>query len=288
MTFLRGLAIFLIVLVFGVFGGLYAIQDRMLFHPQTEQVAPTLPYIQAIEIETEDRERLVAWYSKAEPGCPTLLHFHGNGSRIDLDRRRFSRLNAQGVGFLAVSWRGYAGSTGKPSEAGFHKDATAAWAWLANKGLPANDVIIHGFSIGSGPATKLASEVDEGLVILEAPFFSMLDLISKKARLVPVGLLLKHKFRSDRYAASLGSPVIMVHGTVDQIIPIEQSKRLFELANEPKAHHAIEGGDHNTLVRDGLYDAVWPFIAAHWTPDTSAAAPSRCYLAANLTVGDSL
>ncbi len=266
MGVLRGLAVLVVVLVLGACATLYTMQDSMMFYPQPERVAPTQDYIEVVEIGTEDGETLVAWYAKAEPGCPTVLFMHGNGSRIDLDKWRYARIRDRGAGFLALSWRGYAGSTGKPGEKGFHLDAAAAWGWLMDQQIAANDVIIHGFSIGTGPATKLASAVDEGLLILEAPYYSMVDLVRKKAPLVPAGLLLKHKFRSDKYIASAGSPVFMVHGSADRVIPIEQSRRLFELALEPKAYKIVAGADHNTMVRDGVYDAIWPFVADNWTP----------------------
>ncbi len=278
MGILRGLAVLVVVLVLGACATLYTMQDSMMFYPQPERIAPTQDYIEAVEIGTEDGETLVAWYAKAELGCPTVLFMHGNGSRIDLDTWRYARIRDRGAGFLALSWRGYAGSTGKPGEKGFHLDAAAAWGWLMDQQIAANDVIIHGFSIGTGPATKLASEVDEGLLILEAPYYSMVDLVRKKFPLVPAGLLLKHKFRSDKYIASAGSPVFMVHGSADRVIPIEQSRRLFELALEPKAYKTMAGADHNTMVRDGVYDAIWPFVAGNWTPFEALDDTPRCDL----------
>ena len=287
MKLLRRLSVAIIVLVLVAGTVAYVQQDGMLFHPQTERVAPTQDYIEAVEINTEDGETLVAWYSPAAQGCPTFLFMHGNASRIDLDKWRYERLHKHGAGFLALSWRGYAGSTGRPGEKGFHRDAEAGWKWLLAHQIVASDVIIHGFSIGTGPATKLASSVDEGLLVLEAPFYSMEDLILTKAPLAPTWLLLKHKFRSDRYIASAGSPVFMAHGTADRVIPIEQSRRLYERAPESKAYKEFEGSDHNTLVRDGLYDALWPFITANWTSSETFDDTSHCYLAVNSMMGAS-
>lgn len=266
----------------------YFLQANFIFFPQPERVAPSQDYISAVEIGTEDGETLVAWYSPTEPGCPTMLFFHGNASRIDRDIERYARIHESGVGFLALAWRGYAGSTGKPSEAGFYKDADAAWHWLKGQGTPAGNIIIHGFSIGTGPATKLASRVDEGALVLEAPYYSMQDLVALRVPLLPTVLLLKHRFRSDERIAAVGSPVLMAHGTIDSVIPHDQSKRLFELAVEPKTYAEFEGSEHVTLVRDGLYDRVMPFIATNWSPTipVEPGMPSECYLEQSTPSGE--
>jgi fermentation-respiration switch protein FrsA (DUF1100 family) len=252
---------------------LYLLQDRLIFLPDQTRIAPTRAGISVAEIKTRDGETLLAWYGEAAPGCPTLLHLHGNGGRIDLDVWRYERLMERGAGFLALSWRGYAGSSGQPSEAGFYKDADAAWEWLQAQGIPTGDVVVHGHSIGSGAAVKLAGEQPVGALVLEAPFYSMQDLVGRKVPLVPMGLLLKHKFRNDLRIGDVTAPVFMAHGTRDRVIPIEQSKRLFERAGGVKHHEVFEGGDHNTLVRDGLYDRVWPFLEAHWQASGAAQGP---------------
>lgn len=272
-------------------GGAYAMQDKVLFHPDPTRVAPKAGYIEVEDIQTKDGEDLVGWYAPPSAGCPIILFLHGNGSRLDRDTWRYERIHDQGVGLLALAWRGYSGSSGKPSERGFNADADAAWSWLMAQGYASHDVIIQGFSIGSGPATRLASLQDAGALILEAPYYSMADLIRQKTAGVPVDFVLKHPFRSDHRIKQVDEPVLMAHGGVDRVIPSNQSKRLFELANAPKTYRLFDASDHNTLVRDGLYEeAIWPFIAAHWTattrPDPSKT--TNCYLSQDTVSGETL
>lgn len=277
--FLRSLVIVLITVFAIVMITLWATQDRFLFLPVADAATPKQTEITVQSIATNDNETLVAWYVEASAGCPTLLQFHGNGGHLSTEFWRHERLLKAGVGFLALSWRGYAGSTGKPSEKGFHVDARAAWEWLIEQGLAPNDILIQAHSIGSGPAIRLAAETNPGALILEAPFFSMKDLISRKVPALPTGTILKHPFRSDLYIADVSAPLLIVHGTKDSVIPIEQSKRLFELASEPKTYVSLPESDHNTLVRDGLFDHVWPFIAANWTSTETNIVDNECFLA---------
>lgn len=261
MTFWR--ALLLVAIAIPVLGAcaLFVGQEAILFHPDDQRIAPQADYIEVVEFAAEDGVQLVAWYAPPRLGCPVLLLMHGNASRIDVDKWRYQRIHDNGAGMLALAWRGYSGSAGKPSEAGFHRDAAAAWAWLLAKGHAPSDIVIEGFSIGSGPAVKLASQTDPGALILEAPYYSMQDLFNSKARGLPVGLLLRHPFRSDRYIGDVRAPLLIAHGGADGLIPASQSARLLKKANEPKSYHLFEASDHNTLVRDGLYEeAVWPFL----------------------------
>jgi len=267
-------ALIVLGLVFAiVMAALWAMQDKFLFLPNPEQAVPAFDDIIEANIVTPDGETLIIWYAPAASGCPTLIQFHGNGGHLGTEKWRHQRILPTGAGLLAVSWRGYAGSTGKPSERGFHIDARAAWDWLVAEGVDPKDIVVQAHSIGTGAAVQLAANVQHGALILEAPFYSMKDLIAQRIPLLPTGLILRHPFRSDKYLADVQTPVLVIHGTDDTVIPFEQGQRLFDLANEPKHFVSMPGSDHNTLVRDGLFDHVWPFLAKFWRSSSGDVCP---------------
>lgn len=261
MRILRALLAILIAIPFVGLGVFYFKQDDVIFHPQPDRIAPSVDYIEVEDIPTEDGEHLVAWYWPPAPGCPVMLFMHGNASRLDRDQARYDHIRAHGYGLLAPAWRGYAGSSGKPSEKGLHLDAKAAWNWLVAQGYAPDGIVLHGYSIGSGPAVRLASEVDAGALVLESPFYSMKALVALRSGFLPADLVLRHPLRSDKYIADVHEPLLIAHGGQDKLIPPAESRRLFDAANEPKTYRLFDTAGHNSLPADGLYEeAVWPFL----------------------------
>lgn len=235
--------------------------NSLVYHPHTEQVAPNFANTQAVRIETEDGERIVAWYRAPAEGQPIFLFFDGNGGRPQIWEGRWRRIAESGAGFLAVYYRGYSGSTGSPSERGLGLDARAGYDWLIAHGYSAEDIVIHGFSLGSGVAVQLAAERPARALILEAPFTGVDDVAASHFSLARY--LIRDSWRSRDYIGRVEMPVLVVHGDADSVIPFAQGERMFALAREPKLFVRMHGSDHATLVRDGIYDHIWPFLAAH-------------------------
>jgi fermentation-respiration switch protein FrsA (DUF1100 family) len=236
--------------------------NSLIYHPHPERVAPNFPDTQALRIATEDGEHLVAWYRAPEQGEPVFLFFDGNGGRPQIWGGRWRRIAESGAGFLAVYYRGYSGSTGHPSEAGLHRDARAGYDWLIANGYAPNDIVIHGFSLGSGVAVRLASERPARALILEAPFTGVDDVAAAHFSSVS-RLLIRDTFRSRDWIGDVHMPVLIIHGDADTVIPFAQGERLFALANDPKQFVRMRGADHATLVRDGIYLHIADFLAAH-------------------------
>jgi len=256
----RWIMIFAVALGLLLFS-LVSYSNSFVYHPDPEEVAPNFPETQAVRLETSDGERIVAWYRPPLEGQPIFLYFDGNGGRPQIQEGRYRRISEHGAGYLAVYYRGYSGGTGQPSERGIRLDARAGYDWLIAQGYAPGDIVIHGFSLGSGVAVQLAAEVPARALILEAPFTGIDDVAA--SHFAPARYLIRDAWRSREYVGRVGMPVLIAHGDADTIIPFSQGERLYELANEPKQFVRFGGSDHSTLVRDGLYDHIWPFLAAH-------------------------
>ena len=203
-------------------------------------------------IATADGERIVAWWKPPEPGRATLLYFHGNGGSLLNRRDRARLLTADGRGLLLVSYRGYSGSTGSPTEEGLREDARAAYAWLAERVEPRR-IVLYGESLGSAVAVHLAAERPVGGVILDAPFTSATDVARLHYWYAPVDLLLLDRHRSVEAIGGLKAPLLVLHGDRDGIVPIDLGERLFAAAPEPKRFVRLPGVDHvSTLEGGGL------------------------------------
>ena len=256
----RLLAVVLLIYL-AVIAGFTVFQRQMMYHPEPALVVPNVPGlpIQDIRLTTADGEHLVAWYLPPAPGKPVILYFDGNGGVLSGQTDRWRAIAKAGVGFLAVGYRGYSGSSGHPTEAGLHEDARSAYAWVAAR-YPVRDIVIQGHSLGSGVAVRLAAERPARALILESPFTSAVDVAETWMPLLPVRLLLQDRYKSRDWIGRVHCPVMVVHGDKDGVIDFKFGQRLFALANPPKTFVRMPGGGHDDLVGRGLYDHIWAFL----------------------------
>ena len=265
MTILKWL---LIIVAVGYVGGLAAmllLQRAILFPiPSSERIAPAAAGFHDVEeqvLTTVDGEKIVVWHVPAKPGRPVILYFHGNGDYLAGFFARFRDFIADGTGVVAPAYRGYSGSTGKPSEEGLLQDAEAAWAFTSAR-YAADRIVVWGFSLGSGPAVALVAEHPVGRLILEAPYSSIADVAAAAFPIFPVRWLLKDPFRSDLRIARVKARLLVMHGARDPTIPIVFGERLFALANEPKQFVRFPDGGHNDLDYFGASAVARRFIDA--------------------------
>ncbi len=257
-------AIVLAMAYVAVLAGMYFFQRDLQYRPGGTKVAPSdigLPHVKVITLETSDHERLLAWHHEASPGMPTILYFHGNGGGISTRPRKQAFFAALGFGVLAVSYRGYEGSTGSPSEAGLILDAEAAYEWLKVSGISGDKLYIHGESLGTGIAVQIAAKHTVGAVALEAPYASAVDVGAATYWFLPVRWLMKDQFRSTDHIKNMKAPVFIIHGTDDWTVPYTQGQKLFALANEPKHMSSVDGGGHD-IISD---EQTWKQIADFFT-----------------------
>jgi uncharacterized protein len=249
----------------GYLGGLVVLflaQRSFIFPiPQTSRTTPWAAGFEAAEehlATTSDGEKVILWHVPAKPGHAVVLFFHGNGDFLAGLVGRFRQITRDGTGLIALSYRGYAGSSGRPSEQGLLRDAEAAHGFALAR-YRAEQIVAWGFSLGSGVAVALAAERSIGKLVLEAPYTSITDVAAAAFPFLPVRWLIRDQFRSDRRIARVRVPLLIMHGAQDFTIPISLSERLFALANEPKQFVAFPEGGHNDLDDHGALETVRHF-----------------------------
>ena len=223
-------------------------QRSLQYRPDTEPVTripPWLAGVQHRELRTSDGERIAAWWAPPrEADGPVVLYLHGNGGSLRGRDRRYAWLRERGFGLLAVSWRGYGGSSGTPTEAGLLADARAGWDAIAAEGVLPARVVVFGESLGTTVAVILAAEVRPAAVVLDSAFSSVLDVAGDRYWWLPVSLLLKDTLRADLAAPRLASPVLQVHCRVDPVTPRPYAERLHALLPRAEPLVTVEDRCH--------------------------------------------
>ena len=233
----------------GVVALLYVARRSLQYFPERRRTVPRaigLPEAEEAVLDTADGERVIVWHVPPREEQPVFLYFHGNGGSLRWRDERFRALISDGSGLIALSYRGYGGSSGRPTEKGLLADAAAAYAFAVAR-YPADRIALWGESLGSAVAIALAADKPVGRIVLEAPFTSAADVGARHYRFVPVRLFMKDQFRSDLRASKLTAPVLVVHGDNDAVVPIALGKRLYGLIQAPKHFVSVAGAGHNDL-----------------------------------------
>jgi hypothetical protein len=232
--------------------------------PQTGRITPGTAGFPAAEehvLTTTDGEKVIVWHVPAKPGHSVVLYFHGNGDYLAGFFGRFRDVTADGTGIVALSYRGYAGSSGQPSEAGLLQDAAAAYAFTAAR-YSADRIVVWGFSLGTGVAVALAAEHPVAKLILEAPYTSIADVAAAAFRFVPVRWLIRDSFNSEARIGRITAPLLIMHGARDPTILLRFGEHLFAAAHEPKQFVRFPEGGHNDLDDYGAIETARQFIGA--------------------------
>lgn len=248
------------------FGGLVALmyfaQRSLMYFPETLRTSPAdagFPEAEEVVLQTTDGEKVIAWHLPPRGGKPVILYFHGNGGSLRYRVDRFRALTGDGTGLIALSYRGYGGSTGEPTEPGLIADATAVYDFAISR-YPAERLVLWGESLGSGVALALAAERNVGRIVLEAPFTSAADVGARAYPFLPVRLLMKDQFRSDERIGKVTAPILVLHGADDNVVPFAFGERLYGLANQPKRLVRFPRGGHNDLDAHGAQAAAREFL----------------------------
>ena len=263
MTVLKWLMIAVVLGYGGILALMYVFQRRLLYFPDPTRVAPALvglPQAEEVTLTSSDGEKLVAWFVPPRGDKPVVLYFQGNAEGLPARVGQFTWLTADGTGLLALCYRGYGGSTGKPTEDGLIRDAQAAYEF-ARAHFPARRIVLFGESLGTAVAVALAAGHEVAGVILDAPFTSTADVGAAIYPFVPVRWAMKDTFRSDERIGRVSAPLLVLHGEEDRIVPIRFAEKLFALAREPKRFVHFPQGGHVNLDDFGAAKVVQEFLA---------------------------
>jgi fermentation-respiration switch protein FrsA (DUF1100 family) len=255
------LAIFVIYFLVLVF--LYFYQRSLLYHPNENNYSgdKISVDIEKVKIQTSDNIELLGWYhEKNLKDYKTLVYFHGNAGSLENRIHKLNHFQDMNINFLIVAWRGFNGNKGKPSEKGLYVDGKSTIDWLIKKGVDEKNLILYGESLGTGVASHLAQNKNYAGVILETPFTSMIDAAKNFYPYIPVNLLLKDKFENYKKVKNIKSPILIMHGEVDQIVPFSMGKKIYELANNPKYSYFTKYDNHMMEYDENLILALKSFF----------------------------
>ncbi|MGP0075400.1 MAG: alpha/beta hydrolase [Bryobacteraceae bacterium] len=231
-------------------GLLYHLARWAVYHPSKYPVgdwdAQRLVGASDAWIETSDGVKIHGWWVQREDSPWATLFLHGNAGNITNRTRHIQEIVAAGSSILMLDYRGYGKSTGSPSEQGLYRDSEAGFIYLLGKGYRAEQIIIHGESLGSAVAIDLASRRSGAALVLEAPFTSASDVAGT---VVPfIGPLLIRGFNSVPKIRWIRVPMLFLHGDRDQVVPLRLGQELFAAAQGSKTFWVIPGAGHNDIL----------------------------------------
>ena len=256
------LLIFVLIYLF-ILISTYLFQRNLLYHPSENNYFgdQLLVSVEKVKIKTKDNIELLSWYhTKNNNGYKTILFLHGNAGTLENRIHKINHFKDMNINFLLVAWRGFSGNKGQPTEQNLYEDARSAVKWLESKGIKENNIIIYGESLGTGIATEIAQNKNFAGIILESPFTSMIEAGKDKYPYLPVKFLLKDKYESEKKIKNIKSPILIMHGKVDNIVPFHMGKKMYELANNPKYSYFSEYDDHMMEYNEKLLNVLKKFI----------------------------
>jgi uncharacterized protein len=208
---------------------MYFMQDRLIFPaPAAAAPMPATEGMRHVVINTPDGEALDGWYIAPASGMPLVVVYHGSVGRGARHAELGAKFSAKGFGYLSATFRGYAPSSGRPSQSGLLADGLAIFDWA--KRQCHCEIVILGNSLGSGVGVHTAMERDAKALILTSPYSSVADVAAGRYPYLPVRLLINHPFPSTEWIKTVTEPILILHGKLDTIVPFPFGKRLYETA----------------------------------------------------------
>lgn len=242
---------------------LFVFQRNIVFVPSSDNpfAKPHEPF-KVFSYQTPMGLNLRGMYYPAEPSKPTIVYFHGNAGNVADRIYKTAHYTKFGYGIVLVGYRGYSGNPGMPTEEGFYEDARAAIKALEASGVPQQQMILYGESLGTGVATQMATEINAKALVLEAPFTSVVDVGASRYWFFPVRLLMKEKFDSVSKIGKLKLPILIIHGTNDGTVPYKFGLQLYEKITSPiKEFITLKGAGHADIYDFHAGESIYEFLA---------------------------
>ena len=255
-----GAALVVLLAYAGVFGYIYVNQRALQYSPAGPVVAladTALSVAEEVAIASGDGT-INGWYQPPLAGRPVILYFKGNAGSFSEEHVRFEQFAAAGYGFLAFDYRGFPLSPGSISQDNILQDGTSAFDWLKEKGFP---IVIWGRSLGSGPATYVASQRDAVALLFEVGFFSAVSVANERYPFLPVALAMQDTFAVDQWMVDVAEPVMVAHGTADRVISVSNGERVYALAPNPDELWIEPGAGHDDLWARGIWVRAEAFFS---------------------------
>ena len=255
------LVAYIVIVVF-----VYFYQRNLLYHPSENNYQDAKIEFDYEEIfkKVDDEIKLKSWIVKKDfKKFKTLVLFHGNAGHLSNRIYKINELNKLNINILLISWRGFSGNKGSPTEKNLYQDAKAAIKWLNEQKIENEQIILYGESLGSGVAVEIAKKNNFNGIILESPFTSIENSAKIYYPYLPVKLLLKDKYDSISKIKMINIPILIMHGKKDDVVPFAMGKELFEKANTPKHSYFTSEDDHMMEFNSDLINAIKEFIETY-------------------------
>jgi fermentation-respiration switch protein FrsA (DUF1100 family) len=250
---------------------IHTFENRLIFYPPRypEGFAPPEAYglhPEEIWIGASDGVKLNAYFLPAAESSKVLLWFHGNAENIGMGLPHLKALATLGVNILELDYRGYGKSQGSPDEVGVYRDGEAAYRYLAEvRHFQPKNIFIYGHSLGGAVAVDVAARHPCGGLIVESSFTSVREMARRIFHLPIMEFVPRSRFNSLAKIARVRAPVLIIHGTRDEVVPFDMGRRLYEAAPKPKSFLPVEGAGHNDLSEVGgqaYYERLREFLDA--------------------------
>ena len=253
----------LTILYVSICAYMYIFQRNFLYHPYKNNYLrgeKLNAKIKEIFIPSTEGITLKSWFYKNSNNKYTVLFFHGNAGELGNRIYKLNELKNLNLNYLIISWRGFSGNKGSPTEQGLYNDAKSAVEWLEKNNIKKNKIILYGESLGTGVAVEIGQNQDFAGIILESPYTSIVDAAKIYYPYLPVDLILKDKYLSLKKIKNINSPVLLMHGGADIIIPIAMGKKLFNEIQSKKYGYFPQSDRHMMTYNSELKFELQKFI----------------------------